>query len=78
MSNIARPGIEGELIDLPPEPPHDHVVVTGWGDVYMWIEPNNSWVEMDSQYGMNETWKHIAQNNRELTIYKPVKVYERP
>lgn len=29
MTDLDRPPLDGELIDLPPEPAHDHIVVTG-------------------------------------------------
>lgn len=36
-----------------------------------------SWVEVDSQYGTAETWEQIANWNRELTVYAPIKEYRR-
>ena len=65
-------------IRLPdPEPPHDHIIVTGPGNVYQWDEEADSWVEVDSQYGMTETWEGITRWNWELTVYAPVKEYHR-
>ncbi|MGX1598602.1 hypothetical protein ACWIDS_16250 [Dietzia maris] len=75
MTDIDRPALDGELIDLPPEPPHDHIVITGWGSVYLWSDEANSWLEVDSQYGMNETWEDIARM-RPLTVYAPIKEYK--
>lgn len=77
MTDIDRPALDGELIDLPPEPPHDHIIVTGPGNVYCWDTEADSWVEVDSQYGMSETWEDIVRWNRELTVYVPVKEYRR-
>ena len=77
MTDDDRTGLDGELIDLPPEPPHDHVVVSARGDVWLWNDEADSWVEVDSQYGMDETWEDIVRWNRELTVYAPIKEYRR-
>lgn len=77
MTDVDRPGLDGELIALPPEPPHDHIVASARGDVWMWSDEANSWVGVDYEYGMAEPWEVIARENRELTVYAPVKEYRR-
>lgn len=76
MTDIARPGIEGELIDLPPEPPHDHVVSDTFLDFYVWNESDQAWQGTDTQYGDRATWEKLARANRPLTVYKPIKEYK--
>lgn len=77
MTDLDGPPLDGELIDLPPEPPHDHIAVTGWGSVYRWDTHADSWMEVDSQYGTAETWEDVTRWNRELTVYAPIKEYRR-
>lgn len=71
-----RPALDGELIDLPPEPPHDHIVTNSRGNVWIWHAEPDLWVEVDSEFGLVEPWEVIAQSNRGLTVYKPIKEYK--
>lgn len=75
MTDINRPPLDGELIDLPPEPPHDHIVTNSRGNVWVWHAEPDLWVEVDSEWGLVEPWEDIARDNRELTVYAPVKEY---
>lgn len=75
MTDIDCPGISGELIDLPPEPPHNHVAISGWGSVYVWSDECASWIEVDSQYGMSTSWEDIARQ-KPLIVFAPIKAYK--
>ena len=57
----------------PPEPPHDHVIVSYRGDVWLWSEDCDSWLGVDSEHGMTESWEDICRYNSRLTVYKPIK-----
>ena len=75
--HLARLGqklsLDGEVIATPPEPPHDHIIVSHSGYVFMWSDELDNWLEVDTEHGTAESWEDICRYNSRLTVYKPIK-----
>lgn len=57
----------------PPEPSHDHVIVTHSGYVFMWSDELDNWLEVDTEHGYPMSWEEVYRDNHPLTVYKPIK-----
>lgn len=78
MTDIDRPALDGELIDLPPEPPHDHIMQTGDGEVFEWTPWGaGEWSSRDSEGSGGGTWEKVVRRAlRPITVYAPIKEYK--
>lgn len=74
MTDIDRPAMDGELIDLPPEPPHDHIVNAG-GYLFAWDDEFHKWQIQSDDVLYYDGWEEI-QYLRPITVYAPIKEYK--
>lgn len=74
MTDLDRPARDGELIDLPPEPPHDHIVNAG-GYLFAWDDEFNKWQIQSDDVLYYDGWPEI-QYLRPIIVYAPVKEYK--
>lgn len=74
MTDIDRPALDGELIDLPPEPPHDHVFNAG-GYLFAWDDEFNEWQNESDMLVGYDGWAEI-QYLRPIIVYVPIKEYK--